>query len=65
MDLILDEIGLKYVYTGNLWSDEGENTYCPSCHKLLIERSGFSILRNNIKDGKCIFCSEKIDGVFK
>jgi len=58
------EIGLKYVYTGNLWFDEGENTYCPSCHKLLIERRGVSILKNNIKDGKCIFCSEKIDGLF-
>lgn len=59
------ETGLKYVYTGNLWSDEGENTYCPSCHKLLIERSGYTIIKNNIKNSKCIFCSEKIEGVFE
>ncbi len=58
------ETGLKYVYTGNIYIEEGENTYCPSCKKLLIERSGFSILKNNIKNSKCPFCSERIDGVF-
>lgn len=57
--------GLKYVYTGNLPIDEGENTYCYNCKSLLIERYGFSINKNNIKDNKCVNCGAKIDGAFK
>ncbi len=58
-------MGLKYVYTGNVPGDEGENTYCPSCGELLIKRYGFDILSNRIVDGKCPTCGEKIDIVEK
>ena len=60
------EIGMKkldYVYTGNLPDDEGNNTYCPSCKKVLIVREGFYIRENNIKNGKCS-CGGKIAGVW-
>ena len=30
--------GLRYVYTGNIDDEEGNNTYCPKCKKLLIKR---------------------------
>ena len=56
--------GLKYVYTGNVLGDKGENTYCPKCGELLISRFGFEIKLNNIKDGKCAKCGEKIDIVW-
>ena len=56
---------LKYVYVGNVRSKEGENTYCPGCKKLLIERSGYTILRNELKDGCCPGCSKEIYGVWK
>jgi len=59
------ESGLKYVYIGNLPGDPAENTYCPKCKKLLIERKGYFILQNNISDGKCKFCGEKIEGVWR
>jgi len=55
--------GLKYVYSGNIPGDEGENTYCWNCHKILIRRWGFKVLENNIKEGKCPHCGAKIDGV--
>jgi pyruvate formate lyase activating enzyme len=55
--------GLKYVYTGNIPGDEGENTFCYNCKKLLIGRFGFQILQNNIRDSKCKFCNTVIDGV--
>jgi pyruvate formate lyase activating enzyme len=42
------EEGLLYVYTGNIVGDEGENTYCPYCKKLLIERYGYRILGKRI-----------------
>ena len=32
--------GLRYVYVGNVPGDEGENTYCYHCAKLLIRRHG-------------------------
>jgi pyruvate formate lyase activating enzyme len=58
------EAGLKYVYGGNIRESSFENTVCPNCNSLLIERNGFSILRNKLKDGRCPFCGEKIEGIF-
>ncbi len=59
------DCGLKYVYIGNIAGNPAENTYCPNCKKILIERKGYFILQNNIKDGKCSFCGEEIKGVWK
>ena len=56
--------GLKYVYTGNVQSDEGENTYCYNCKNLLIKRTGFSVIKNNVKNNMCPNCNSKIDGIF-
>jgi pyruvate formate lyase activating enzyme len=52
--------GLKYVYQGNV--REGENTYCPKCGKLLIERNIFNITSNNMKNDNCSFCGEHVVG---
>jgi len=57
-------IGIKHSYVGNVFSAEENNTYCPKCNRLLIERSGFGIIKNNIKNNKCS-CGEKISGVFE
>jgi len=52
--------GLKYIYVGNV-PGHLENTYCPGCGKLLIERYGFDVQSFNLtKDKKCPGCSEKI-----
>ncbi len=56
--------GLNFVYVGNVPGSEGQNTYCPSCKKLLIERNGFKVLQNHIKDGKCGYCGTPIAGVW-
>jgi len=58
------ETGLHYVYVGNVLGTEAENTYCPRDGTLLIKRMGFSILENNLKDGACPKCAEKIPGVW-
>lgn len=55
--------GLKYVYIGNVPSEDGENTFCYSCGKLLINRLGFSIIKNVLKNGRCPYCSSQIDGI--
>jgi len=57
--------GLQYVYIGNILSKDGQNTYCPECKKLLVERSGYTILRNRLKDGSCPDCGKAIYGVWK
>lgn len=55
--------GLKYVYEGNVPGEGGENTYCPSCGEMLIERFGFSLTAVKIKNSKCSKCGTHIDGV--
>ncbi|MBN1445817.1 MAG: AmmeMemoRadiSam system radical SAM enzyme [Candidatus Omnitrophica bacterium] len=57
--------GLRYVYTGNMPGDGGENTYCHSCKALLIRRFGYTISENHIKNGRCGSCGAEIDGVFE
>lgn len=57
------EIGLKYVYAGNIPHENAENTYCPDCGTLLIERVGYNVVNNNIIRGKCSKCSAVIEGV--
>ncbi len=57
--------GLQYVYIGNIRSDVGQNTYCPACKNILIERSGYTILQNHLKDGNCPNCGKQIYGVWK
>jgi pyruvate formate lyase activating enzyme len=61
------EAGLYFVYAGNLPGMVGdlENTYCPGCGELLIERKGFRIVRNNLMDGTCKKCGSRIPGVWK
>ena len=56
--------GLRYVYTGNIPGDDGENTYCPNCGKIIIERTGYRVGAVNIRDGNCAFCSTPVAGVW-
>ena len=58
--------GLHYVYAGNLLGYVGnrENTLCPSCNRTLIEREGFTVLANHLRDGACPDCGTKIPGVW-
>ncbi|PKN18694.1 MAG: AmmeMemoRadiSam system radical SAM enzyme [Deltaproteobacteria bacterium HGW-Deltaproteobacteria-6] len=58
------EAGLKYVYSGNVPGDDGENTYCSNCQRLLIKRNGYRITDNNLSDNSCSHCGNKLDGVF-
>ncbi|HET7746798.1 MAG TPA: radical SAM protein [Vicinamibacteria bacterium] len=59
--------GLRFVYAGNLPGRVGrwENTYCPSCGELLIERFGFRILRDRIPDGTCPRCATRVPGFWE
>lgn len=56
--------GLKFAYIGNIPGHAGENTYCPKCGKLLVQRSGYNVLANVVKDGTCPDCSTRIGGIW-
>jgi len=62
---IAREEGLHYVYIGNVPGHESDNTYCPKCGELLIERYGFSVTRHELKDKQCPKCGTKINIVGK
>ncbi|MHB8396545.1 MAG: AmmeMemoRadiSam system radical SAM enzyme [Thermoplasmataceae archaeon] len=52
-----NELGLRYCYAGNVFNTDLENTYCPGCGSLLIERSYFSTTRVSLSgDGSCYSC---------
>jgi len=57
------EGGLRYVYTGNAPGDEGEDTYCHHCGKLLIDRLGFQVRKYQIVKNRCYHCGTAVDGV--
>lgn len=59
--------GLHYVYAGNRPGSTGrfENTYCPSCNELLIERWGFQVRQNRVTNGQCFKCGTSIAGRWK
>ncbi len=60
--------GLRYVYAGNVPAAVGpfENTWCPGCGALLVERVGYRILQNRLtlSCASCPECSTAIPGVW-
>ncbi|MFH1101763.1 MAG: AmmeMemoRadiSam system radical SAM enzyme [Methanobacteriota archaeon] len=50
------EAGLLFVYVGNIPSNEYENTHCPHCNTVWVERHGFTAKVIGIQDGKCTQC---------
>lgn len=54
--------GLRHVYLGNVPGTDGENTYCYNCRTKLVERVGYRIVANHIKDSKCPKCGTEIAG---
>lgn len=59
---IAKEAGMKFVYAGNAPEIRGENTYCPHCNILLIDRDGFVVLNNYLENGCCPNCGTHIPG---
>ncbi|KKL69828.1 hypothetical protein LCGC14_2111020, partial [marine sediment metagenome] len=54
---IAKDVGLKYVYLGNLPTTDYGNTYCPNCSRLVIKRKTLGIAELFLENhGKCKFC---------
>jgi pyruvate formate lyase activating enzyme len=59
------DVGLHYVYLGNVPGHEGNHTYCPTCGQLIVRRSGMATLALEIVDGRCRYCGTPIPGVWQ
>ena len=60
------QAGLHFVYAGNIPGRVGsfENTYCPGCKALLVERAGYRILQNNLRGSHCLRCHQEMPGLW-
>ena len=56
--------GLDFVYLGNVPGHRLQNTYCPGCEALLIERSGLRMEALQMAHGRCPECGREIPGVW-
>ncbi|MBN1559248.1 AmmeMemoRadiSam system radical SAM enzyme [candidate division KSB1 bacterium] len=56
--------GLHFVYTGNVPGDPGENTYCPACGEIVIQRVGFAVVSMSLHNGTCDKCGAAIAGIW-
>ena len=62
---IADAEGLHFVYIGNVPGHPAQNTYCPQCRKIVVERAGFTANRLLVrKDGACPHCLHPIPGIW-
>ena len=60
------QVGLRYVYTGNIHDPEGQSTYCHACQALLIGRNWYELLAWNLTaEGRCQRCGTLCAGVFE
>ena len=58
------DAGLKFVYVGNVHDSERQNTRCPNCGELLIERNWYQIGRYHLIGNRCQNCDATIPGLF-
>jgi pyruvate formate lyase activating enzyme len=58
--------GVRYAYTGNVYDEEGQSTYCHRCRHRLIGRDGYRLTAWNLTtDGCCNVCGTRCAGVFE
>jgi pyruvate formate lyase activating enzyme len=57
--------GIRYAYVGNVPGHPGNQTHCPGCGDMVIERKGFFVVADRIADGKCSGCGTPIAGVWE
>ncbi|MFW6334542.1 MAG: AmmeMemoRadiSam system radical SAM enzyme [Desulfosalsimonas sp.] len=55
--------GLRYVYTGNVPGQATESTYCHHCGVCIIERRGFAVVENRVRENRCPECDTPVEGV--
>jgi pyruvate formate lyase activating enzyme len=54
--------GLAHVYIGNILVRDAANTYCASCKHLLVQRTGYRVLANRVRNNRCPDCKTEVYG---
>lgn len=62
---IAKDMGIKYVYLGNVPDVDYVKTLCSDCGALLVERIGYQTFTQGIDAGKCKQCGFKANGVWE
>lgn len=52
---------LKYVYIGNAPELGEDDTFCPNCRNLLIERTGYRTTVTGLRERRCTQCGREIE----
>ena len=52
--------GLEFVYLGNVHAGDRDDTRCPSCGTLVIEREGFSLTKRALEGDRCAKCGHSL-----
>ena len=55
------DVGIRYVYVGNVDTLEYMHTRCPNCGEVLIKRSHYGVIKCNLDENKCPTCGEEIN----
>ncbi|MCK5024744.1 MAG: radical SAM protein, partial [Thermoplasmata archaeon] len=53
--------GLKFAYLGNVMHCDEENTHCPDCGTLAMERIGLRLVKDSTSGGKCSQCGSDLN----
>jgi pyruvate formate lyase activating enzyme len=53
---VAKEEGILFPYLGNVYHGEYENTYCPKCGSISIERNNYSISLEGLNQNNCSKC---------
>lgn len=64
LDLAFDvarKAGLEFVYIGNVHAGDRDDTFCPACGTLVIERDGHAISRNALDGDRCSGCGRSLN----
>lgn len=56
--------GLKFIYLGNVLDPERENTLCPACGEVLVQRYGYNVRPRWTAPGVCPKCDTRIPGIW-
>jgi pyruvate formate lyase activating enzyme len=60
------EMGIRYVYTGNIHDPAGQTTYCHGCGAALVGRDWYDLTRWALSaEGACLACGTPCTGVFE
>jgi pyruvate formate lyase activating enzyme len=57
------DVGLRYVYVGNMPGHDSESTRCPGCGTIVIQRHGYHTTVLALHKGKCTRCGAPIAGI--